>query len=194
MGVDGPNGVGDKQGEAGVLATRGKRAPWLGVSTGEGATTSGRRGRGVGGGTAAAAAAVCVDPTHKETGGSVKWGVQGVSLPVAAAENEVPSTRASPSTSNDGSTVSHGGDRGGKDRGGPDDTCCPAPPKCSRLPIWGPCRHKSNLSSSPCCRDAGSAGGNGGPSESCETNTKVGCPHSPRPVLSPSDPCDQPMV
>jgi len=128
LGVDGPNGVGDKQGEAGVLATRGKRAPWLGVSTGEGATTSGSRGGGVGGGTAAAAAAVGVDPTYEESGGSVGRGLQGVSLPVAAAATPVASTRASPSTSSDGNTVSRGGNRGDKERGGPDNTGCPAPP------------------------------------------------------------------
>ena len=192
--MDGPNGVGDKQGEAGVLATRGKRAPWLGVSTGEGATTSGSRGGGVGGGTAAAAAAVGVDPTYEESGGSVGRGLQGVSLPVAAAETPVASTCASPSTSSDGNTVSRGGNRGDKERGGPDNTGCPAPPPCSRLPIRCPWIHKSNLFTSPCCRDAGAAGGNGGPSESCEKHTDVGFPHSPRPVLSPSEPCDQPTV
>ena len=70
----------------------------------------------------------------------------------------------------------------------------PRPPPCSRLPIRCPWLHKSNLFTSPCCRDAGAAGGNGGPSESCEKHTDVGFPHSPRPVLSPSEPCDQPTV
>ena len=199
MGAEGRPGGGDKQEEAVVSAARGERAQWVDFSAGEGAATSASRGGGGGGRTAAAAAAVGVDPTHDESGGSVGRGVQGVNPPVATADMPIASTGATPLTAGDGNTVSRGGNRGGKERGckergGPDNTGCPTPPPCSRLPIWCPCPHESNRSTSPCWRDAGAAGGNGRPSGSCEANMDAGRPHSPRPVPSPSDPCDQPMV